>query len=397
MTEALNVPLQMRNRENTLLLCTGFLMLFGLVMMTSASMDFSAENYKSPFYHMKKHLVYMVIAATGGWICSRIPMAIWMRYGWVCLLGGFFLLAVVLIPGIGRNVNGSQRWIAIGPMTLQASELVKICVVIYMAGYLVRRQQEVQQQWRGFIKPIGILAVLIVLLLLEPDFGAVVVLLGTCMGMIFLAGVKMGQFLSLISVSGIAVYVMVSSSEYRMKRWTAYLDPWSDQYGSGYQLTQSLIAFGKGEWFGVGLGNSVQKLFYLPEAHTDFVFAILAEELGFVGVMLVIAMFALLVYTVFCIARTALENNQPFMCYVASGAGLIIAGQAFINIGVTAGLLPTKGLTLPFMSYGGSSLIVCCALIGLTVRITRELQEAPAAKPEAKPRAGKKRGVRNDG
>ena len=332
----------------------------------------------------------MLIAVAAGFCVSKIPMSFWMKYGWVCLLFGFFLLSIVLIPGIGKMVNGSRRWISFGPLTLQASEVVKVCVVLYMAGYLVRRQQEVQQQWRGFIKPICILALLIVLLLFEPDFGAVVILLGSCLGMIFLAGVRLGQFFSLIVVSLTAVALMAISSEYRMRRLLAFVDPWEEKYASGYQLTQSLIAFGRGEWFGVGLGNSVQKLFYLPEAHTDFVFAILAEELGLIGVLVVISVISLLVISIFRLARLALANQMPFMCYVASGAGLIIAGQSFINIGVTAGLLPTKGLTLPFISYGGTSLIVSCILIGLVVRVANELANH---KPQQRAEKNKNRGL----
>jgi cell division protein FtsW len=235
----------------------------------------------------------------------------------------------------------------------------------------------------GFIKPMIVLVVLIVMLLSEPDFGAVVVLLGCTMGLIFLAGVKMGQFLSMITLCLAAVVAMAMSSEYRMRRLMAFQDPWADQFSSGYQLVQSLIAFGRGEWTGVGLGHSVQKLFYLPEAHTDFVFAILAEELGLMGVAATIGLFAVLVGGLMRLSLRAMKHNQPFMAYIAAGAGLIIAGQAFINIGVTSGLLPTKGLTLPFVSYGGSSLIACCCLIALAYRIQFELIHGSSMQPQA--------------
>lgn len=364
-------------------LTTIALMCVGLIMMTSASMDIGAQKYNSPFFHFQRHGMYMVIALFIAFVVSRIPMKFWFTYGWAFLLFSMVLLSVVLIPGIGREVNGSRRWLVLGPFTLQASEVAKICVLFYMAGYLQRRQDEVQQNWMGFIKPIIVLVVLIVMLLSEPDFGSVVVLMGCTMGLIFLAGVKMGQFTSMIVLCLTAVVAMAMSSEYRMRRLMAFQDPWADQFSSGYQLVQSLIAFGRGEWTGVGLGHSVQKLFYLPEAHTDFVFAILAEELGLVGVVATIALFAILVAGLMRLSHRAMTANQPFMAYIAAGAGLIIAGQAFINIGVTSGLLPTKGLTLPFVSYGGSSLIACCCLIALAYRIQYELLHGSSMAPQA--------------
>ncbi|MEY3017846.1 MAG: hypothetical protein RL336_981 [Pseudomonadota bacterium] len=364
-------------------LTTVALMCIGLVMMTSASMDIGAQKYNSPFFHFQRHSMYMVIAISIAWVVSRVPLQFWFKYGWAFLLLSMVLLSVVLIPGIGREVNGSQRWLVLGPFTLQASEVAKICVLFYMAGYLQRRQDEVQQHWMGFLKPIIVLVVLIVMLLSEPDFGSVVVLMGCTMGLIFLAGVKVGQFASMILLSLGAVVAMAMSSEYRMRRLLAFQDPWADQFSSGYQLVQSLIAFGRGEWTGVGLGHSVQKLFYLPEAHTDFVFAILAEELGLVGVVATIMLFAILVAGLMRLSHRAMSANQPFMAYIAAGAGLIIAGQAFINIGVTSGLLPTKGLTLPFVSYGGSSLIACCCLIALAYRIQYELLNGSSMSPQS--------------
>lgn len=364
-------------------LTTVALMCIGLVMMTSASMDIGAQKYNSPFFHFQRHSMYMVIAISIAWVVSRVPLQFWFKYGWAFLLLSMVLLSVVLIPGIGREVNGSQRWLVFGPFTLQASEVAKICVLFYMAGYLQRRQDEVQQHWMGFLKPIIVLVVLIVMLLSEPDFGSVVVLMGCTMGLIFLAGVKVGQFASMILLSLGAVVAMAMSSEYRMRRLMAFQDPWADQFSSGYQLVQSLIAFGRGEWTGVGLGHSVQKLFYLPEAHTDFVFAILAEELGLVGVVATIMLFAILVAGLMRLSHRAMAANQPFMAYIAAGAGLIIAGQAFINIGVTSGLLPTKGLTLPFVSYGGSSLIACCCLIALAYRIQYELLNGSSMSPQS--------------
>lgn len=358
------------------------LVCIGWVMMTSASMDLGAEKFNSPFFHFKRHGLYILVALVIAYSVSRLPMQFWFNYGWAFLLISFVLLSIVLIPGIGKEVNGSRRWLGLGPLTLQASEVAKLCVLFYMAGYLQRRQEEVRQNWMGFIKPIIVLIVLIVMLLSEPDFGAVVVMLGCTMGLIFLAGVKIGQFMTMIVVSLSAVAVMAMSSEYRMRRLMAFSDPWADQYNSGYQLIQSLIAYGRGEWFGVGLGHSVQKLFYLPEAHTDFVFAILAEELGLLGVISVIGIFAILVANLMRLSRRAMDADQPFMAFVVAGSALIIAGQAFINIGVTSGFLPTKGLTLPFVSYGGSSLIACCCMIALAYRVHFELEHGVSIKQE---------------
>jgi cell division protein FtsW len=259
-----------------------------------------------------------------------------------------------------------------GPLTLQASEFAKLFLVIYLAGYLERREAQVRSEWQGFVKPMAVVFAVTLLLMAEPDFGATVVTVGTAFGMLFLAGVKLGHFLLVVLGSVMALAVLLVSEPYRLQRLTAYTDPWADQFNSGYQLTQSLIAFGRGEWFGVGLGNSVQKLFYLPEAHTDFVFSIWAEETGFVGAMTVVMLFMLLVYRIVAVARRQQAQGDRFGAHVCHGVALIIAAQAFINIGVSTGLLPTKGLTLPLVSYGGSSLIACCCMLGLVLRIERE-------------------------
>jgi cell division protein FtsW len=349
------------------------LIVVGFVGMSSASIEFSAEKYGDPFFHMYRYLFHLSIGLIGGLIVYRIPMSFWQRTGWMWLCVGFLLLVLVLIPGGGREVNGSQRWLGFGPITIQSSELMKGCMIIYLAGYLVRRQDEVREEWRGFVKPMVVLFVATLLLMLEPDFGATVVTVGTAFGMIFLAGVRLWQFLLVIMASVAALLILIVSEPYRMKRLTAFTDPWADQFDTGYQLTQALIAFGRGEWFGVGLGNSIQKLFYLPEAHTDFVFAIFAEEFGVVGALTVMSLFCCLVVRVMSIGRSAELNNQLFNAYIAYGVALMIGGQVFINIGVNIGLLPTKGLTLPFISYGGTSLIVCCGLMALIFRVSCEL------------------------
>ncbi|MDG1773182.1 MAG: putative lipid II flippase FtsW [Oceanicoccus sp.] len=348
------------------------LIVIGFVAMSSASIEFAAERYGNPFFHSYRYLFHLSIGVVAGLVVYRIPMSFWQSTGWFWLLAGFALLIVVLIPGIGREVNGSRRWLALGPLTLQCSEIAKVCVILYLAGYLVRRQDEVREEWKGFIKPMGVLFLVTILLMLEPDFGATVVTLGTAFGMIFLAGVRLWQFSLVILAALAALVILVISEPYRMKRLTAYTDPWADQFNTGYQLTQSLIAFGRGEWWGVGLGNSIQKLFYLPESHTDFVFAIYAEEFGFVGAILLIALFCGLVTRILQIGRKAEKQQQTFSAFVAYGIALMMSGQVFINIGVNTGLLPTKGLTLPFLSYGGSSLIVCCALLAMVFRINNE-------------------------
>lgn len=350
------------------------LVLVGFVAMSSASMEYAYVQYNDSFYHVVRHSVYLILASIAAVAVYQLPMSFWQQQGWVLLPVAFGLLVMVLIPGVGREVNGSQRWVALGPLTLQVSELVKICVLIYIAGYLVRREKEVRQRLSGFLKPMIVMSGIVVLLLAEPDFGAVVVIMGTVLGMMFLAGARLSQFVLLLTGCLGAAAIMVFSSAYRMKRLIAFTDPWADQYGSGYQLVQSLIAFGRGELFGVGLGNSVQKLFYLPEAHTDFVFAILAEEMGAVGSVLAIALFAALIARIFIVARKAEQAGQYFGAYIAYGTGLLMAIQVFINIGVNVGILPTKGLTLPFFSYGGSSLIACFVMLALVFRVDKECQ-----------------------
>ena len=348
------------------------LLVVGFVAMTSASVEHAASRYDDAFYFAKRYLSHFSLAAIISVIMYLTPIDVWERSGWLLLLFGFVVLALVLIPGVGREVNGSRRWISLGPLTLQASEFVKLCVIFYLAGYLVRRHDEVRQSWSGFVKPMALLFAVTLLLMLEPDFGATVVTAGTAFVMIFLGGVKLGQFLLVILSCVAGAVAMVIFEPYRMKRLTAFTDPWADQFNTGYQLTQSLIAFGRGQFSGVGLGNSVQKLFYLPEAHTDFVFAIFAEEFGFLGTLLILGLFIALIGRILFIGRYAESMGKQFHAYVAYGVAIMISGQAFINMGVNAGLLPTKGLTLPFMSYGGSSLMVCMGMVALIGRIERE-------------------------
>ncbi len=362
-----------------LVLLASALVLVGFIAMSSASIEFAAERYGNPFFHSLRYLFHLSLGLVVALVVFRIPMSFWQRTGWFWLLMGFALLVIVLVPGIGREVNGSRRWLALGPLTLQCSEVAKLCVILYLAGYLVRRQDEVREEWKGFIKPMVVLFVLTLLLMLEPDFGATVVTLGTAFGMLFLAGVRLWQFSLVIFAAILALVVLVISEPYRMQRLTAFTDPWADQFNSGYQLTQSLIAIGRGEWFGVGLGNSIQKLFYLPESHTDFVFAIFAEEFGFIGAFGLLVLFALMIVRIMQIGRIAERCEEYFSAYICYGIALMFSGQVFINIGVNTGLLPTKGLTLPFLSYGGSSLILSCVLIAMTLRVYAELQQRTVA------------------
>ena len=357
------------------------LLMVGLVAISSASIEYADWHYQNAWYHTQHHLVYLLASIITAAAVYCVKPQFWLDTGWWWLFAALALLILVLIPGVGREVNGSQRWLPIGPFTLQPSEFAKLAVVVYLAGYMVRREYEMRNQWQGFLKPMAVLFAMTLLLMIEPDFGATVIVSAAAFGMLFLAGVKLGHFLLVLLGALAALLVLVVSEPYRVKRLTAYTDPWADPYNTGFQLTQSLIAFGRGEWFGVGLGNSVQKLFYLPEAHTDFVYSIWAEETGFVGAIAVIGLYAALIGRILWAGRQSLKVGNPFGAYLCYGVALIFSGQAFINMGVSSGLLPTKGLTLPFVSYGGTSLIVCCAMVGLVLRIDRDTR---ALKPSVR-------------
>ena len=344
----------------------------GLVMITSASSEVAAAQAGNPLYYMIRHLIYLAIGVVGCGATLMIPMATWQRFGGTLLIAAFALLIMVLIPGIGREVNGSLRWIGFGLFNVQPSEIAKVFVVIYLAGYLVRREQEVRRSWAGFFKPFIVLLPLAMLLLREPDFGATVVMMGAAAVMLFWGGVGLFRFILMVALAVLAVFILVQTQEYRMQRLITFTDPWADQFGSGYQLTQALIAFVRGGWFGLGLGNSIQKQFYLPEAHTDFVFAVLAEELGLVGALATVGLFLFVCVRGLYIGYWAEQAKQYFAAYMAYGLSMLWIGQFLINIGVNVGLLPTKGLTLPFLSYGGSSLIICCISMALLLRIEWE-------------------------
>lgn len=344
----------------------------GLLMMTSASIVVSDKQYHQPFYYLYKQLIFLTLGVFLGSFILKVKIDYWEKIGGYLLAGVMLALAFVLVPGIGHSVNGSARWIGIGPLGFQVSELTKFTIVVFMAGYLMRRNAEIQYRLSGFIKPMAILGVIAILLLREPDFGATVVVTATSLGMMFLAGMRLRHFVALFSAVIVGMAVIAVSAPYRLARLTTFLDPWARPFDTGYQLTQSLIAFGRGGWFGVGLGNSIQKMFYLPEAHTDFLFAVIAEELGLLGMATVLGLFLLLVTRIFYIGRAAQRLGHHFAGFMAYGFGLWIAIQFTVSIGVNSGLLPTKGLTLPLMSYGGSSVLVNCIVIAVLLRIDHE-------------------------
>ncbi len=349
------------------------LLLVGLVMVTSASLTVSERNSVAPFFYFERQFLSVLLGCTIGAGVLAVPIAFWKRVAPYLLVASFALLVLVLVPGIGHEVNGSTRWIRIGPLNFQPSELARWLLVTYIAVFAVRHQTELRSSAQGFWKPLAVLVAAAALLLAEPDFGAAVVLCVTGTAVLFVAGARMRDFLVVCGIGAAGVAALAVISPYRLKRILAFLDPWSDPFDSGFQLTQSLIAVGRGEWFGVGLGSSIQKLFYLPEAHTDFVFAVLAEEFGLLGVLVVVAAFLVLMLRSLRLARIAADAGMPLHACLAAGFGVWIGMQAFLNIGVNMGLLPTKGLTLPLLSYGRSSMIVTLAWIGMLLRVHHEV------------------------
>lgn len=349
----------------------------GLVMNASASSAVSAaHNNGNHYYYFIRHSLYVGISLAAAACCLLVPVQRWQRWSWPLLVVAFVLLVLVYVPGIGHEVNGSKRWLNLRVFNLQSSEPAKLFMVFFIAGYLVRHQVELEKKLFGFVKPLLVLLVFAALIYLEPDFGATTVMVGSVVVMIFLAGTSMKVAAPLLLILGGLGWFFVTAESYRLERITSFTDPFRDQFGSGYQLSQALIAFGRGEIFGAGLGNSVQKQFYLPEAHTDFVFAVLAEELGMVGALLTVAMLTFVCVRALRIGRRAQLAGQAFAAYCAYGIAMMWTGQAFINIGVNAGLLPTKGLTLPFISYGGSSLVICTVSLAVLIRIEWELRQA---------------------
>lgn len=354
------------------------LLLLGLVMVYSASIAI-AEGSRftgyQPYYFVMRHALFMCVGILGGLLAFQFPMASWQRAAPALFVAGVLLLVLVLIPGVGREVNGAQRWLSLGPFNLQPSELMKIFAALYAADYTVRKLDAMSSFKRGFLPMTAVIILVGGLLLREPDFGAFVVITTITFGVLFLGGVN-GRVFALLAVAAVIGFILlILSSPYRLERVLGFMDPWKDAFGKGYQLSHALIAFGRGEWFGVGLGASVEKLFYLPEAHTDFLLAVIAEELGFVGIMAVVLMFAVLVQRAFVIGREAIKLERYFVGLVAQGIGLWIGVQSFINMGVNMGLLPTKGLTLPLMSFGGSGIVANCVGIAILLRCDWEVRQ----------------------
>ncbi len=368
-------PLQ-EPRPSAVLLVTMLLLAFGLLMMTSASVEIADSRYGDPLYFLKRQSIFACVGVGLMFMLMLVPINFWNRLNLLLLLGSYAMLVIVLLPGIGREVNGSMRWIDLGFFALQPSEPAKVLLVIYLASYLERHRERVSATWLGFLLPLLLIGIAVVLLQMEPDHGAMVILSLTALCMVFLAGAGIWRVLSLLLLSTGSIALLAYTQPYVVRRFTAFLDPWAPEniYGAGYQLGQAQIAFGRGGLFGAGVGNSIQKLDFLPEAHNDFVLAVIGEELGLAGVALVTLLFCMLVWCCFSIAREAHLRERFFSAYLAWGLGLLFAGQTMVNIGVNLGLLPTKGLTLPFLSYGGASLIVCCGMIGLLLRIQYETE-----------------------
>jgi cell division protein FtsW len=348
------------------------LLLIGLIMVASASIGISERDTGHAFYYFQRQLTFVGLGLVAAGLGVSVPTQFWEQRSIWLLAGAFLLLILVLTPGVGHEVNGSRRWLRLGVMNFQASELARVLLLTWIASFAVRRADELRGDFKGFMKPVGVLCVAAVLLLAEPDFGAAAVLTTTGLAVLFLAGVRLRHLAAPLALGAGAMLLLAFGSDYRLRRIRAFLDPWADPFDSGFQLTQSLIAIGRGEWLGVGLGSSVQKLFYLPEAHTDFVFAVLAEEFGLAGVVLVIGLFVLLVGRALTISRQAAQAGFEFQSYLAAAIGTWLGLQSFVNVGVNMGLLPTKGLTLPLFSYGGSSMLVTLGWLGVLARIHHE-------------------------
>ncbi len=361
--------------DQALIWTTVLLMALGLVMVYSASIAIAEGSRVSghqPTYYLARHGLFVTAGLAAAAAAFQVPMRLWQRGAlWLFLIGAA-LLVLVLVPGVGREVNGSQRWISLHFATLQPSEFMKLFAVLYAADYTVRKAAHMDSFRRGFLPMFIVMMVIAALLLLEPDFGAVVVITVIAMGVLFLGGMNWKLFAGLLGLLVAGFVVLILASPYRLQRVIGFMDPWADPYGKGYQLSHALIAFGRGEWLGVGLGASVEKLFYLPEAHTDFLLAVIAEELGFVGVAAIVATYVWIVARAFMIGRRAASLERPFSALVAQGIGLWIGVQAIINIGVNTGMLPTKGLTLPLLSFGGSSLVATCCALAVLMRVDWE-------------------------
>lgn len=361
--------------DRELIWITLLLLAFGLVMVYSASIataEASRAAGNNTAYFLTRHALYVLVSLVAAVVVFQVPLRVWQTAAPFLFMFGLALLVLVLVPGIGREVNGSRRWLSLYVINLQPSELMKMCVLLYAADYAVRKAAFMHSLRHGFMPMLSVMLLTGALLLLEPDFGAFAVITVVAMGILFLGGMNWRLFAGLIVMLLVGFLLLIWTSPYRMQRVIGFMDPWADPYGKGYQLSHALIAFGRGEWFGVGLGASVEKLFYLPEAHTDFLLAVIAEELGFAGVLTLVLLFAWIVWRAFAIGRRAADMDRPFPALVAQGIGLWIGVQVIINMGVNMGVLPTKGLTLPLLSFGGSAILVTCCALAILVRVDWE-------------------------
>ncbi len=369
----------------------------GLVMVASSSIPVAERLFNNPFHFVIRHGIYIGLSLAIAGVALQIPMSWWHKNSSYLL--GFAIVLLVTVLLIGRSVNGSTRWIVLGPITVQAAEPAKLFFFCYLSAYLVRRREQVMENLKGFIKPLIVFGVMAALLLFQPDLGTVIVMFVTTFGLLFLAGAKLWQFIAMAIVGATSLGMLAYFEPYRWRRVTSFLDPWQDPFGSGYQLTQSLMAYGRGEILGQGLGNSIQKLEYLPEAHTDFVMAVLAEEFGFVGISVVLLLSMTLVYKALILGRYALAKEKYFEGFLAYSIGIWMCFQAAVNIGASAGIVPTKGLTMPLISYGGSSMIVMTLALVLLIRIDHEirLQSIQATSSKRSSKKGAKSSVKKSG
>jgi cell division protein FtsW len=360
--------------DEALVWALALLLSLSLVMVYSASIAYAEADpaTHNRFYYLIRHIVFLVIGLGSATIAFQLPTSLWQKYSGKLFIAGLVLLALVLIPGIGHVVNGSRRWIGLFVLNLQPSEVMKLATVVYAADYTVRKSAKLYSIKEGFMPMLAAMVVVAFLLLREPDFGALMVVMSIAMGILFLGGINMRIFTGIAAMAAVTVVVLIVASPYRLKRVLGFMDPWEDPYGKGYQLSHSLIAIGRGEWFGVGLGGSVEKLFYLPEAHTDFIMAVTAEELGFVGILAVIGLYVWIVRRAFHIGVESKKLDRYYQALVAQGIGIWLGVQAFFNIGVNMGLLPTKGLTLPLMSFGGSAMLLNLIAVALLLRVDYE-------------------------
>jgi cell division protein FtsW len=348
----------------------------GFVMVASASFSFAEHRFGNVFFFAERHAIYILLATLVAVTVYKVPPQQLRSHGRLWMFFSILMLIAVLIPGIGKELNGSKRWLSLAGFTFQVAEFAKISVIVFLADYLARHRLVFAKELSKLAFIVGLISLVAVLLISQPDYGSVVVIGGIFMALLFVGNVRLRDYLILFLFAGFGLWWSAGAAPYRLARLTSFLDPWADQFAAGYQLTQSLIAFGRGEWWGLGLGQSVQKMRYLPEAHTDFVFAIFAEEFGFFGVLILLTIFMILIGRIFQLSFRAINAGDWYASYFLVGVGLFIGGQTFINLGVNAGLLPTKGLTLPFISYGGTSLICCCLLMGMSMRISNDLKIA---------------------